>query len=71
MSTGLSKRFGAIVVGNVDVAALAKTGLAKSVLDAGWSSLRTTLQYESIAAGVWFEEVDERFTTQLGSTCGV
>lgn len=70
LSTGLVRRFGAIFVGNVNAAALAKTGMAKSVLDAGWSSFRTMLQYKSIAAGVLFEEVNEAFSTQTCSSCG-
>ena len=70
LSTGLVKRYGAIFIGNVNAAGLARTGMAKSVLDAGWSAFRTMLQYKSIAAGVWFEEVDERFTTQICSSCG-
>ena len=70
LSTGLVKRFGDIFVGYMHATALAKTGLAKSLLDAGWSSFRTMHQYQSIAAGVSFEEVDERFTTQICLSCG-
>jgi Putative transposase DNA-binding domain len=43
--------------------------LAKSVLDAGWSAFRTMLQYKCAHAGVWFEEVDEAFSTQTCSVC--
>src|SRR6516225_9609595 len=41
----------------------------KSVLDAGWSAFRTMLQYTSDDAGVWFGEVDERYSTQTCSCC--
>ena len=70
LSTKLVSDHGAIFVGNVNAAGLAKTKMAKSVLDAGWSSFRTMLRYKSIAAGVLFEEVNEAFSTQTCSTCG-
>ena len=70
LSTKLIAEHGAIFVGNVNAYGLAKTRMAKSVFDAGWSSFRTMLEYKSIAAGVWFEEVDERFSTQTCSSCG-
>jgi putative transposase len=68
-STGLVKRASAIFVGNVSASQLAKTRNAKSVLDAGWSSLRTMLRYKCDRAGVWFEEVDEAYSTQTCSRC--
>jgi putative transposase len=69
LSTRLVKAYGAISVGNVNASALAKTRLAKSVLDAGWSTFRTMLQYKCDDAGVWFDEVDEAFSTQTCSEC--
>ena len=59
-----------IIVGNVNAKALAQTKLAKSVLDASWTTLRTMLKYKCENAGVLFEEVNERFTTQICSCCG-
>src|SRR5882724_8116373 len=53
----------------LNASALAKTRLAKSVLDAGWSTFRTMLQYKCADAGVWFDEVDEAFSTQTCSVC--
>jgi putative transposase len=70
LSTRLVKQHGAIFVGNVNAAGLAQTKMAKSVLDAGWSTFRTMLQYKSIAAGVLFEEINEAYSTQTCSTCG-
>jgi IS605 OrfB family transposase len=59
----------AIFVGNVNASALVKTKMAKSVLDAGWSSFRTMLCYKSAHAGAWFEEVSEAYSTQTCSVC--
>jgi IS605 OrfB family transposase len=69
LSTALVREYGAIFIGNVNASALAKTRLAKSVLDAGWSAFRTMLQYKGADAGVWFEEVEEAFSTQTCSRC--
>jgi putative transposase len=69
LSTSLVKANGAIFVGNVNASALAKTRLAKSVLDAGWSTFRTMLQYKCAHASVWFDEVDEAFSTRTCSVC--
>jgi putative transposase len=70
LSTRLVQEHGAIFVGIVNAAGLAKTKMAKSVLDVGWSTFRTMLQYKSDSAGVLFEEVNEAFSTQTCSTCG-
>jgi putative transposase len=69
LSTDLAKRFSMIFVGNVNASALAKTNMAKSVLDAGWSQFRTMLQYKCDGTGTWFEEVNESFSTQICSAC--
>ena len=68
-STALVRQYGAIFIGNVNASELAQTNMAKSVLDAGWSAFRTMLQYKCDSAGVWFEEVDERYSTQTCSCC--
>ncbi len=62
--------FDYIVVGNVNAQGLAKTSMAKSVYDVGCSSFRTQLAYKAVKHGAWFEEVDERYTTQVCSHCG-
>ena len=69
ISHRLVKDHAAIFIGNVSAAKLAKTKLAKSVLDAGWTALRTMLRYKCENAGVWFEEVDEKYTTLTCSHC--
>ena len=70
LSNRLVREFDYIAVGNVNAARLAKTNMAKSVFDAGWSSFRTMLKYKSIATGAWCEEVSESFTSQTCSNCG-
>ena len=70
LSTQLVRENAAIFVGNVSAKSLAKTKMAKSVLDAGWSTFRTMLKYKCENAGVWFEEVNEKYSTQTCSCCG-
>ena len=69
-STALTKEYGAVFVGNVSSSKLVKTKMAKSTLDAGWSSLKTMLEYKCRQAGVIFEEVNEAYSTQTCSGCG-
>lgn len=66
LSTTLADQNAIIAVGDVNSKQLAKTRMAKSVLDAGWSTFRSMLKYKS--AG--YVEVDEKFTTQTCSQCG-
>jgi putative transposase len=68
-STALVNRYRAVFVGNVHASALVKTRYAKSVLDAGWSAYRAMLQYKCADAGVWFEQIDEAYSTQTCSDC--
>ena len=70
LSNRIVREFDYIAVGNVNAAGLAKTRRAKSVLDASWSGFRTMLAYKSVREGAWYEEVSERFTTQVCSCCG-
>jgi IS605 OrfB family transposase len=69
-SVAIARNFDLIAVGNVNASGLAQTSLAKSVLDAGWSSFRRMLAYKAIRHGARYVEVDERFSTQTCSTCG-
>ncbi|MBP8204771.1 MAG: transposase, partial [Giesbergeria sp.] len=70
-STRLVKNNAAIFVGDVQSGQLVKTTMAKSTLDAGWSMLKTMLEYKSHQAGIVFEVVNENYTTQTCSCCGV
>ena len=58
-----------IVVGDVCSVKLAKTRMAKSVLDAGWGMLKTYLQYKGQQAGRCVDIVSERNTTRTCSNC--
>ncbi|GAB3470684.1 RNA-guided endonuclease InsQ/TnpB family protein [Azotobacter salinestris] len=69
-SRQLVSRYGEILVGDVSPTKLAKTRMAKSVLDAGWGQLKTMLEYKCAHAGIVFKVVDERYTTQTCSNCG-
>lgn len=70
-STTLVKNNAAIFVGDVASEKLVKTKMAKSTLDAGWAMLKTMLEYKSHQAGIVFEVVNENYTTQTCSCCGV
>lgn len=69
-STNLVTRNVLIVVGNVSSSGLTKTKMAKSVLDAGWSMLKTMIEYKSRRTQSEFLEVNEAYTTQSCSSCG-
>lgn len=69
-TTKLVNNYGAIFVGDVDSSKLAKTKMAKSVLDSGWSMLKTQLKYKALMHSVVYEEVLEMNTTQTCSCCG-
>jgi putative transposase len=58
-----------IVIGDVSSLKLAKTRMAKSVLDAGWGMLKTQLQYKGQQAGRHVFIVSERNTTRACSSC--
>lgn len=69
-STMLVRKYGQIYIGDVSSKKLAKTRMAKSVLDAGWGMLRNQLRYKGEYAGRLVEIVSERYTTQACSGCG-
>lgn len=66
----LVKDNSAIFVGNISSLQLVKTNMAKSVLDAGWGQLKIMLEYKCDHAGVFFEVINEAYTTQTCSHCG-
>ena len=68
-STMLVRNNALIVVGSLSAKKLVKTKMAKSVLDTGFSKLKTMLKYKCENASVLFEEVNEAYTTQICSCC--
>jgi putative transposase len=62
---------GAVFVGNVSPQWQIASGKAKATLDMSWSTLRNLLRYKCDHAGVAFAEVNESYTTQTCSDCGV
>ena len=70
LSHRIVREFDYIAVGNVNAARLARTKMAKSVLDASWSTFRSMLAYKAVKHGARYEEVDERFSSQVCSNCG-
>ena len=69
-SADMARQHNLIVVGNVRPAKLAKTFLAKSIMDAGWSDFRRMLSYKALRHGGKYLEVSEAYTTQTCSECG-
>jgi IS605 OrfB family transposase len=70
LSLRIVREFDRIAAGNVNAARLARSRMAKSVLDASWSSFRSMLAYKAVKHGARYEEVDERFSSQICSSCG-
>ena len=70
-STAMVDNYGAIFIGDVSSSKLARTRMAKSVLDTGWHMLKTQLEYKANARSVVYQEVNEKNTTQTCSSCGV
>ena len=68
LSDKLTKENGLVVVGDVGKG-LVRTRMAKSVLDAGWSTFRTMLEYKAIRRHGVYVVVNERNTTRTCSSC--
>jgi IS605 OrfB family transposase len=68
-SREIVNQYQTIVIGDVSSLKLAKTRMAKSVLDAGWGMLKTQLQYKGQQASRSVFIVDERNTTRTCSSC--
>lgn len=69
-TTKIARENKLIVVGDVSVAKLRKTRMAKSVLDAGWSQFKTMLEYKAGLHRATFEVVNESWTSVSCSSCG-
>lgn len=74
LTTDLVRKNKVVIVGNVNSSNVAKTTMAKSMLDAGWSKFRTMLQYKGLpfgdCAGTLVRVVNESYSTQDCSACG-
>lgn len=68
-TTKLVKKYKVIYVGDVSSSKLAKTRMAKSVLDAGWGMFKSMLEYKAIALGVDFKVVKENYSSVTCSSC--
>lgn len=69
-SSALAKKYGLIVIGDVSPSKLARTNMAKSIHDAGWSDLKMMLSYKAMMHGGRTLEVSERLSSQVCSECG-
>jgi putative transposase len=68
-SREIVNQYQTIKIGDVSSLKLAKTRMAKSVLDAGWGMLKTQLQYKGQQAGRSVIIVSERDSTRTCSSC--
>ena len=69
-SRKMANTYQMIVVGDVSSPKLARTRMAKAVLDSGWGLLRMQLQYKGESAGRCVRIVSERNTSRTCSACG-
>jgi len=70
VSAAIARTHDVIVVGDVSASKMARTKMAKSALDAGWSDLKNMLRYKAMRHNGTMVEVDERMSTQTCSECG-
>ena len=71
LSYWLVMTYTVIVFENLNIQGMAKNPhLAKSILDAGWSTLINFTTYKSVKFGVKVCQVDPRYTSQDCSGCG-
>ncbi|MBD2194778.1 MULTISPECIES: RNA-guided endonuclease InsQ/TnpB family protein [Calothrix] len=70
-ANNLLKKYDVIAAEDLDVKGLARTRLAKSVLDAGWSSFLSILTNKAENAGLLVVPVKASGTSQDCSNCGV
>lgn len=69
-SARIANEYGLIVIGDVSPSKLAKTTMAKSVLDAGWAGFKHMLSYKALMRGGMCLEVNEAWSSQVCSCCG-
>ena len=59
-----------IVIEDLNIQALARSRLAKSILDASWGAFLFILTYKAASAGSQVIRINPRYTTQKCSKCG-
>jgi putative transposase len=69
-SRKIVNRYHHIIVGDMSIAKLRKTWIAKAVYDSGLSMLKNFLEYKSQQAARTFSVVSERDTSVTCSSCG-
>ena len=70
-STAVVRTASTVYVGNVPQKLLTSGNHAKSGYDAGIYSLKAMLKYRCQQAGIDYKEVNEAYSTQICSACGV
>ncbi|MFF3440279.1 RNA-guided endonuclease InsQ/TnpB family protein [Streptosporangium sp. NPDC002721] len=72
LSTTLISENQAVYVEDLAVSALARTKLATSVLDAGWSQFVAMLEYKAARSGRHFAKINRWFpSSKLCAACGI
>ena len=69
VSTEIAKNFKGVFVGDVSSKKLSKTKMAKSVYDASWGQLRSSLKYKAQKLGRMYQDVKEMFSSCRCSDC--
>jgi len=69
-SARIARTYRTVIVGNVSSSRLAKTKMAKSVLDAGWHQFKEFLAYKVSRHQGTFKVVNEAYSSQTCSNCG-
>jgi len=72
-TTKIAKQYAKVVIGNVKTNQIKRKtnrGFNKSLYDASWYQLKTTLKYKAQLLGGKYVEVCEAYTTQKCSGCG-
>ena len=67
----LVRQYDLIAVEELNIKGLARTKLAKSILDAGWGQFLAILEAVAVKRGVWVVRVNPNGTSQECSACGV
>jgi putative transposase len=70
-STAFVRNHPLIAIENLNIKGLARTRMAKSIMDAGWNIFLNQISYKAANAGRILVRVDPRGTSQTCPTCGV